>query len=153
MLGAYCTQVVLQNIWRRVIGNVLSNISPSNIIPTLFLSEWFQSCQATKTSLTILVKSFKWKHSCEKYSKEICWLEHHQQLSFKYFAKWFLIFKILTKVSWIQMTISRGTLNIYELKSTTHCSIKQGDFVRVRRVLCNISIPYSQYLGILYHFL
>ena len=41
-------RVVLQNIWRRVVVNVLIKISPSNIFLTFLLPTWFyQYCRAT----------------------------------------------------------------------------------------------------------
>ena len=40
-------RMISQNIWRRVVGNVLINISPSNIFLTLLLPVWFyQICQS-----------------------------------------------------------------------------------------------------------
>ena len=42
----------------------------------------------------------------EKDLKEKCWLEHYQQLSFKYFVKPFLITKFLSNILYIQKTIS-----------------------------------------------
>ena len=45
-----------------------------------------------------------------KYLNEECWIEHYQQLSFKYFVKQFLITKLLSKKVWIQTTISHGLL-------------------------------------------
>ena len=39
--------IILQNIWRRVVGNVLINISPSNILPIVLKPDRFlQNCQA-----------------------------------------------------------------------------------------------------------
>ena len=39
--------IILQKIWRRVVGNVLINISPSNILPIVLKPERFlQNCQA-----------------------------------------------------------------------------------------------------------
>ena len=35
-------RIILQNISRKVVGNVLNNISPSNIFPTLHLSESYR---------------------------------------------------------------------------------------------------------------
>ena len=60
---------------------------------------------AAKTSLTVLMKSFRLKHLKEK-----CGLEHYQQLSLKYFVKSFSVQKLSSKVSSIQTTISGGTL-------------------------------------------
>ena len=38
--------ILLENIWRRVVGNVLMYISPSNIFPNMLLAEGFQQkCQ------------------------------------------------------------------------------------------------------------
>ena len=36
-------RMILQNIWRRVFGHVLINISPPNIFPNMFLSEIFHT--------------------------------------------------------------------------------------------------------------
>ena len=39
--------MISQNIWRRVVGSSLRNISPSNIFPTILSSERsHQNCQA-----------------------------------------------------------------------------------------------------------
>ena len=39
--------MILQNIWRRVVGNVVINISPSNIFQKMLLVEkYIQNCQA-----------------------------------------------------------------------------------------------------------
>ena len=40
-------RMILQNLWRRVVGNVLMNISPSNILLTMLLpTKYHQSCSA-----------------------------------------------------------------------------------------------------------
>ena len=63
-----------------------------------------------KISLSISIKKIHAKALMALYLKERCWLEHHQQLSFKYFVKSLSIQKLLSKVSSIQTTISGGTL-------------------------------------------
>ena len=47
-------RIILQNIWRRVVGNVLMNISPSNTFLTLLLPAIFhQNCQAVLAAVSI----------------------------------------------------------------------------------------------------
>ena len=46
--------MILQNIWRRVVGNVLINISPSIILPILLKPERFhKKCQADLAAVSI----------------------------------------------------------------------------------------------------
>ena len=46
--------MILQNIWRRVVGNVLINISPSNIFPNMLLPQRFHlHCQAVMDAVSI----------------------------------------------------------------------------------------------------
>ena len=50
------------------------------------------------------------KTKMPKYLKKKCYSNHNQQLSFKYFVKIISFHKLLPKLSWIQTTISRGTV-------------------------------------------
>ena len=46
--------MILQNIWRSVVGNVLINISPSIILPILLKPERFhKKCQADLAAVSI----------------------------------------------------------------------------------------------------
>ena len=47
MMITFELRMILQNILRRVVGNVLINISPPNILPIMMQFERFlQNCQA-----------------------------------------------------------------------------------------------------------
>ena len=47
-------RLILQNIWMRVVINILINISPSNIFPNMFLPAIFhQNCQAVLAVVSI----------------------------------------------------------------------------------------------------
>ena len=48
--------IILQNIWRRVVGSVLSNISYSNIFLCFFLERFHQNSQAVLATLSIKVQ-------------------------------------------------------------------------------------------------
>ena len=53
--------MILQNISRRVVGNVLINISPSDILPILLKPERFrQKCHADLTAVSIKGLRYIW---------------------------------------------------------------------------------------------
>ena len=58
----------LKNIWRRIVGNVLINISPSIIFPTvLSLARLHQNCQAALPAASIngLILCVEKHHDCK----------------------------------------------------------------------------------------
>ena len=85
---------------------------------------------AAKSNPIIIIKSYRWKHS-GKTLKEIYWLKHHEQLSFKYFQKSFFILRLFSKVSLIQTTISRSLKHDWvKLVLADQCSLPAPPMVR-----------------------
>ena len=86
------------------------------MVRQFYASSWFLRIfnplmlAAAKSSLTILVKSFKQNEIWEDIWRRKSWLEHFQQLSFNVLWKPFRIPKLLQKVWKEQTTFFWGTL-------------------------------------------
>ena len=61
--------------------------------------------ETAKNRLRIPANIFQQKHFIGKYLKEKCSPNYNQGLSFKYFVKSFLIYKLSSKVAKIQTTV------------------------------------------------
>ena len=95
---------------------VESNLKIS-YLPLKGLSWWKENWYCySERELSKFDEIFLTKAELGKYLKEKCWSEHHLQLSFKYFAKYFFISKLLSKGAWIQTIISKKILSIYRLR-------------------------------------
>ena len=67
------------------------------------------------------------KAQLTKYLKGKCYSGHNQKLFSKYFAKLFLILKVVAKVSKIQRTISRASIFV-RLNNLLGCSCDCNQF-------------------------